>query len=196
MIGLQRHWTAFRDEFRRNARLRAGVVVIACILLAWGALFLNDLKSAHLAAYGEEFARLQKVRALSGQSVWLARAADAKRLDDALSAEIPDAKTAGLAQAAFQTQLGAIAQKYGGALKVQVSPATREPGAADVWRVPASIDGDISVALAEQFIAELETRQNLITIERLSIVNRDKTRLSATVQAYYRPPTAEVSNAP
>lgn len=196
MSGWRQSWQRIVAEWRDNPRLRVGVLVVGLILAAWLVLALGDRKVALAGAYADDVVHLRKMQALSGQTVWIERAAAAKRLEEALAVQIPDARTAGLAQAAFQTQLGAMTQKFAGAVKVQVSPANSDTGKAGIWRVPATLDGELGMVQIEQFVAELESRPNLITIERLSITNRDKVRFSATVQAYYRVPTPEAAHAP
>lgn len=196
MSALGQAWERLQAQWRGNARLRAGGAIIGVILALWLLLSLSDWKAASASAYGDESARLQKIRALSGQTVWLQRAEAARKLERALEAEIPSAKTAGLAQAAFQTQLGELVRRSGGVLRVQVSPANSDTGVPDVWRVPATIDGEISLPQIQQVLHELETSPNLITIETLTLTNRDKVRLSTSVQAYYRLPAGEVAHAP
>ena len=196
MTALAGRLNRLREEWQTNPRLRLGAWVILGILVFWIVAGLSDLKASAAAAYGDETARLAKIQALSGQTVWLQRAEQAKRLREVLETEIPAARTAGLAQAAFQTQLAQLTASVGGSVRVQVSPANSDTKAEGIWRVPASIDGELSLAQIQQIVYGLETQPNLITIEALSITNRDKVRFTATVQAYYRLPGSAIAHAP
>lgn len=186
-----------RQEWSANARFRAGVVVILMILVAWAILALGDLRRQWTAAYGEELGRLRRVQSLSGQNVWLQRAEAAKVLRAALEAEIPAANTPGLAQAAVQTRFNEFNAGVNGVLRVQVSAANADTRIAGIWRVPVSIDGDLSLVQAQQLLADIESQPNLMTIETVTLSNRDKVRLTATLFAYYRLPAraAEATHA-
>lgn len=196
MTAFTERFSRLRDEWRGNLRLRGGVWLSLAIGLIYLSLALSDLKTAWTGAYSEETLQLQKIRALSGQTVWLTREKAAKTLREALDAEIPEAGTAGLAQAAFQTKLREMTEKYGNAVRLQVSPANRDTAAEGVWRVPASLDGELGLNQIQQLLNDLESQSSLITIESLTLTNRDKARFNVAVQAYYRLPTGEASHAP
>ncbi len=196
MTALTEQLSKLRSEWQGNPRLRIGGFVILIIGLVYLLLAMSDLKSAWATNYSEETSRLEKVRALSGQTIWLQREKEAKTLRDALDSEIPKADTAGLAQAAFQTKLREIAIRYGDGVRVQVSPANNDTGAPDIWRVPATLNGDMGLNQAQQLLKDIENQPTLITIETLSLTNRDRVHLNMAVQAYYRLPLSEVSHAP
>ncbi len=191
----------FREEWQRNARLRAGLFIVIGILALYAYLLMGDLKAAWKEAYGEETVRLQKIHALSGQTVWLQRAEQAKALRETLEAQIPKAQTSGLAQAAFQTKLREIAAPYGEAVRLQVSAPSADDKLPGLWRVPATMDGNLPIRQVQQLLNDIESQPVLITIETLSISNRQNPRFNIAVQAYYRlpagnPPPSGGSNAP
>ena len=102
------------EQVRANPRLQAGVALIGILFLGWLFLLLGDLRQANLTELEAARARLAQVEQLAGQDVWLQRSEESQRMADVLAAEIPDAQSPGLAQAAFQGWLNNIVETQPG----------------------------------------------------------------------------------
>lgn len=182
-----------RDQLQANPRLQLGVVLIAVIVLVYVVLVLSDWRAAKLEDLAKAHQRLEQVRQLAGQQEWPERAAEATRLLEVLRAEIPDAASAGLAQADFQGWLGEIVQSQPETVRLDVqAPVTLEQPRG-LLRVTATLTGALPPNRVLQLIHRIESRANLATIPVLTIRSDGRNQtFSLTVHGYYRLPSEEV----
>lgn len=190
---LQRAWA----ELRANPRLQLGVALILLLLAGWAFLVLGDLRTALLKDLKTGHERLVQVKQLAGQSEWGQRARDAEALAKALDAEIPTARSAGLAQAEFQGWLQKIVESQGTTLRLDMQAPLRLEGRPDLVRVTATVSGGLSPRNVVQMVHRIESNTSLVTIPAL-LVRTDGANqtFSATVQATYRVPEATTETSP
>lgn len=180
------------EQVRANPRLQAGAAIIALLLASWVVLVLGDIRQAQIARLEQARARYIQVRQLAGQDIWLQRAADAAKLADALEAEIPQAPSAGLAQAQFQGWLKGIVDAQGVPIRMDTQAPTRlEPPSGDIVRVNATLAGSMDPQRTWQLIHRIEGTTSLVTIPALTVRSDGSNQTFAvTVQGYYRIPAA------
>lgn len=180
------------NEISRNPRLQAGAALILLLILGWIFLVLGDWRKAEVSALTDAQQRLTQVRALAGQKSWENRADGARKLADALSAEIPPVASAGLAQADFQNWLRELVNSQGTPLRLDVQAPVKVDGRADVVKVTATISGSLPPGRVQQLIGRIEGRTSLSTVPVLSIRSDDLNQtFSLTVQSFYRLPVTK-----
>jgi hypothetical protein len=193
-------WRPLLDQVRANPRLQAGIAVIGLLLVSWVVLVLGDLRQAQIVRLEQARARYIQVRQLSGQDVWLQRAAEAGKLADALEAEIPQAASAGLAQAQFQGWLKDMTDSQGVPIRMDTqAPSRLEAPSADIVRVTATIAGSMDPQRTWQLIHRIEGTTALVTIPAITVRSDGSNQtFSLTVQGYYRvqAPAAAAGSAP
>lgn len=175
-----------RREWAGNRRLRIGAVAIAAILAFYLLLVLRDWQSALQLHYAQRSEQLQKMQALAGQEVWIARAQAAQALRKGLEAEIPEVATLGLAQAGVQTWMRDLNAAFGGALQVQNQAPQQVDGQPGVWRVPVTISGPGDPMRVMQLIGQVESRKSLTVIDQATLLNRENQTFSLTVVSLFR----------
>ena len=94
---------------RQNPRLAWGLAAIGAILLIYACLALYEWRGSVAASYVEKRERLWRMQPLAGEEMWIQRADDAAALKRTLLAQIPEARTVGLAQASAQSWAREIA---------------------------------------------------------------------------------------
>lgn len=169
-----------------NPRLQAGLGLIGLLLVGWIFLVLGDLRTAKLRQLQDARHRLAQVQQLAGQDVWLQRADQAERLARMLDAELPPARSPGLAQAAFQGWLKQFVDPQDTSVRMDVQAPVAVDSPPDTVRVTAMISGTGDPQRAWQLIRRIESSSALVTIPVLS-VRSDGTNhgFSLTVQGYY-----------
>lgn len=186
------------DQVRANPRLQVGLGAIGLLLVGWIVLVLGDVRQGQVARLEQARARYIQVRQLSGQDVWLQRAADAAKLADALEAEIPQAASGGLAQAQFQGWLKTITDSQGVPIRMDTEAPTRlEAPSAGIVRVTATIAGSMDPQRTWQLIHRIEGTTSLVTIPAIAIRSDGSNQtFSLTVQGYYRVPDTAATATP
>lgn len=176
-----------RAEIAGNRRLALGLAAIVCILVLQGFLMLLDLRAEQARAYQQKVATLEKMKSLAGEQVWIQRAAVAARLLRSLQAEIPQAETAGVAQAQLVTWARDVARTTE-AEGLRIQPGTPEPVASvpGVWRFPVVVAGGASPAKAVELIRQVEQRRTLTTVSEANLLNKENKTFSLTLVAYSR----------
>lgn len=184
-------------EVRANPRLQIGLALSALLLLGWVFLVLGDWRKAQVQQLEQGRQRLVQVKQLAGEKVWLERADTARRLADVLDAEVPPARSPGLAQADFQGWLKEIVDRQVGTLRLDVQTPSYVDDPADVVRVTAVVSGGMEPQRVWQMIHRIEAGTSLVTIPIL-IVRSDgaNNTFSLTVQGYYRLPAPRPEAAP
>ncbi|HLO96374.1 MAG TPA: hypothetical protein VK195_18855, partial [Burkholderiaceae bacterium] len=101
------------QEWRSNARLRAGVAVIAGIVALWLLLLAHDQAALWKQEALDLQAQAEQLRPFKGQSQWGLRADDAGKLIEAARELQWVAPSAGAAEARLQDALRAWCEKLG-----------------------------------------------------------------------------------
>ena len=184
------------EQVRANPRLQLGLGAIGLIIAGWIFLVLGDVRGAGIVRLEQARARYIQVRQLSGQEVWVQRAADAARLAQALEAEIPQAASGGLAQAQFQGWLGTLTDGQGPAIRVDTqAPARLEAPQDDIVRVTATVAGSMDPQRAWQLIHRIEASTSLVSIPTLTVRSDGSNQtFTLTVQGYYRVPATTAAD--
>lgn len=180
-----------------NQRLQIGLVLIVLLLVGWVLLVLGDWRHAQVQELEQGRLRLAQVKQLAGQTVWVERGDAARRLAESLAAEIPPARSPGLAQAAFQGWLKEMVDSQGAALRLDVQTPSYLEDPADVVRVTAVVSGSMEPQRVWELIHRIEASTSLVTIPILTVRSDgiNKT-FSLTIQGYYRLPAPRPAAAP
>lgn len=170
--------------------LRWAALAIAVLLALFVLQSLDGFRVERRKAAAEAESNLQRILALQGQDVWLARAKDATQLRDSLRAQLPEAATPGLAQASLQNWLRNLTKSFGKEqnLTVRVNqsgPVDKLPG---VLRVNASLNGNLTPRQALGVLRQIETSTNLVVLETMDMQSDASNSLQITLNAYYRVP--------
>lgn len=178
-------------ELQGNPRLQFGLAAIALILCGWIFLVLGDVRTSLIQDLQDGHERLLKVKQLAGQKTWVQRAHDAEGLAKALEAEIPSARSVGLAQADFQGWLQKIVDAQAANLRVDMQAPIRDENNPGLVRVSAVVSGGLSPRRVLQLVHRIESNTTLTTLPTLLIrTDGANQTFSATVQSIYRIPDA------
>lgn len=187
MSRLQETIRKLRAEVAGNRRLAWGLAVIAAILVLQAFLMLLDLRATQAREYQSQVQKLGKMKSLAGEHAWVQRAEVAARLRRALEAEIPQAETAGVAQAQVLTWVrdAAVGTAAEG---LRIQPGTPEQVAAvpGVWRIPVTVAGGAPPAKAIELIRQVEQRRTLTTVAEANLLNKENKTFTLALVAYAR----------
>lgn len=182
-------------ELRQNPRLAWGLAAIGAILLVYACLALYGWRDSVASSYVEKRERLWRMQPLAGEDVWLQRADDAAALKRALMAQVPQARTLGLAQASAQSWAREVAQASGSGLTVQAQTPAAVETMDGVYRIPVVLSGSLEGNALVQLLRRIETNPNLVTIEQATVYNRRNRTFSLTLVAFYRVEAEEAPDA-
>lgn len=189
------------QEWRQSRRLRLGALVVLLILGAHVVLTLSDRQQAMADDYRRDAALLGRLEEASRESAWPERAEQAEAAAEAMRTSIPQAASAGLAQAELQAWLGG--QAAVGQLeqaRVRAEATLDVPDRPDLWQVVARVEGGVPAGGLERFLQALSSGLPWIQVERLEVTEGRETQLSAIVRGYYRKPdeapAADAAGAP
>lgn len=175
-----------RREWGSNRRLRLGAIAIAVILGVYAMLVLRDWRASLEQDYAEVTTRLNKMKALSGQQVWIERAQAAAQLREALEAQVPEVATPGMAQATVQGWIREATTGMGEDVRVQSQDASPAEGRPGVWQVPVVVGGPFDARQFLDLLGRIERRPTLTVVREATIINRDAHTFSLTVVSYFR----------
>lgn len=195
MTALAQRLQPVARELRRNPRLAWGMAVIGAIVLLYVCLALYGWRDSVAASYVDMRERLWRMQPLAGEDVWLQRADEAAALKRALMAQIPQARTLGLAQASAQSWAREVAQASGGGLTVQAQTPAAVETMDGVYRIPVVLSGSMDGNALVQLLRRIETNPNLVTIEQATVYNRRSRTFSLTLVAFYRVESEEAPDA-
>ena len=184
-------WAALRGQWVANRRLRWGLLAIGAILWVQGLLMASDSAQAmrqQTEALREDVDRLQ-VQARS--KAWPSRADDARQQVGALRSMLWQETDIGLAEAAAQDWVRALAAKLGiGIRELAVSrtgtaagpaaAASATPQLAGVQPVRLRLTLDLNRLALMGFLAELAQHERVVVVDRL------------VLRPVSQPPTAEL----
>lgn len=185
MNALQRLLQDFQVEFAANARLRAGVWVIAAVLLFYLALVQFERVTAAHEDYAAEAGRLARAEALLSREDWPQLLEAEQAANQALEGAFWQAETQGLAQARLQAALASIAE--GLELRdVRIQPGLTQPvpDLPGVWRVQAEFNASHDSGDQLQVLHALATHPEKLVVDRLDMV-RGNARLVLILSAYF-----------
>ncbi|MBW8311784.1 MAG: hypothetical protein K0M64_07070 [Rhizobium sp.] len=178
-----------RQEWRQSRRLRLGALVVLLIIGAHVVLTLSDRQQAMADDYRRDAALLGRLEEASRESAWPERAEQAEAAAEAMRTSIPQAASAGLAQAELQAWLGgqaAIGQLE--QARVRAEATLDVPDRPDLWQVVARVEGGVPAGGLDRFLQSLSSGLPWIQVERLEVTEGRETQLSAIVRGYYRKP--------
>lgn len=174
-------------QVSRNPRLQAGLIAIALIIVAWAMLALGDLRRAGLKQLERDHERLARIKQLAGQNTWGERSAEAQTLNRILAAEIPPARSPGLAQAEFQGWLREIVNAQGQALRLETQAPAAVESVPGVVQVTSVISGSLSPDRVIQMLQRIEGHAQLVTVPLATIRDDGANQtFSLTVRGFYR----------
>ncbi len=163
------------QEWRGNARLRAGVATIAAIVAFWLLLLAHDQAALWRQEAADLQAQAEQLRPYKGQTQWSRRAEDAAKLADVARELQWVAPSLGAAEARLQDALRAWAEKMGlNVLELAVLPSNAPQAASGV----APVQGvPLRVRMAVEFnrqsfmvlLGELQGAVPMLLVERLQI---------------------------
>lgn len=179
--------TALIAQVKGNPRLQIGLGVIALILAGWVFLLLGDVRAARVAELERDHERLAQIKQLAKQKGWTKRAIEAEELRRVLDAELPQAKSAGLAQAEFQGWLRGVVTSQGGDVRIETQAPMEVESVPGVVQVTSVVSGALPPDRVIQMLQRIESHAQLIAVPLATIrddgVNRT---FSLTVRGFYR----------
>ena len=175
----------FQTEFAVNARLRAGVWVIAAVALFYLALVQSDRVTGAYDDYAAQAGRLARAEALLQREDWPQLLETERAANEALEQAFWQADTQGLAQAQLQAALAGIA----GTLDlrdVRVQPGLTQPvvDVPGIWRIQAQFSAGHDSGEQLQILHALATHPKKLIVDRLDMM-RGRSRLSVLLSAYF-----------
>lgn len=173
------------EELKQNPRLRLGLVVIVALIAIYQIAGISQWRASLAADYAQQQERLLRVRSISREDGWARRAADAASMHKALQAEISDANSVGLAQATFQGWLSGLVRSTGKPLQITMGVPVKLPGQPGYWKIPAQLAGNLSIREAMELIRQVESRNELVTIDSIELSNDKYPRASLALATYY-----------
>lgn len=186
MTELSAWMRSLQSQLASNARLRAGIQVVAVILAAYLVLVVMETRQRLVTGLEDAKARLERLQSLAGQTEWPQRAEAARRLRDGLEAEIPSAPTLGSAQADVQGWMREINNAFNDSLRLQAQSPAEVDGSPGLWRIPLQVSGSLEPHRLLQLVQRLESRSHLVFIEQIAYTNSKPYAFSLTAIAIYR----------
>lgn len=184
-------WSALRGQWSTQRRLRWGVLFIAGLLWIQGLLVLGD--RVQVLRQDAESLRedIQRLQTQASNKVWPGRADDARQQVAALRSMLWQEGDIGLAEAAAQDRVRALATKYGlGVRELAVAraaaPVAGPSAASAAQRVAGAqpvrlrLTVDLNRLALMGLLAELAQHEQVIVVERLFL------------RTASQPPTAEL----
>lgn len=185
-----------RDDWRGNARLRYGGMVIAAILGAQLLWMLSDQVAKRTAAYTGDLEMLARLESMRSEREWPARAKLAQATLQDVSERIPEVAGKGMAQAETQAWLSKLAQDQGLAEpNIKIEEAVDVDGYPELWQVLARLDGKLPAHGHEAFMRALAEALPWVQAERLEVQDGDNPRVVVTFRSYYRKSPAAAAEA-
>ncbi|MDD9997445.1 MAG: hypothetical protein OXQ89_06825, partial [Rhodospirillaceae bacterium] len=166
-------------------RLRAGVWLIAAVVLFYVALVQSDRVTAAYEEFAAEAGRLARAEGLLEREDWPQLLEAERAANQALEAAFWKADTEGLAQAQLQAALAGIAGRLD-LREVRIQPGLIQPvpEVQGVWRVQAQFSASYDSGAQLQVLYALATHPNKLVVDRLDMV-RGRARLVAILSAYF-----------
>lgn len=177
-----------RHEWRQNARLRWGVLVVVLILGARAVLAVSDSRVELAEQYERDAALLGRLEATASETDWPRRARNAQAARHALVEAIPVARNEGAARADLQARLDQLAKDavLGGAV-VRVETVLDVPGHPELRQAVGRLEGTVATPLDVAPVARaLAAGLPWIQAEQFEVAEAQPARVVAIVRAFYR----------
>jgi hypothetical protein len=179
--------TQVRSEWRRNMRLRIGVMAIFAIAGGNLVLMLSRKVDSEAKAYSDQVEMLTRLESLKQQDYWVDRARQVSEVLLAVQEQIPSVNSAGLAQAESQAWIKAFADEVKiGEPRIKVEAASDVEGYPELWQVIARLDGTLPEYGHKSFLRGLAAASPWIQIERIELREGAVPGFSVTLRSYYR----------
>lgn len=181
-------WDRIRHDWRQNARLRWGVLVVVLILGARAILAVSDSRVELAKQYERDAALLGRLEATASETDWPRRARAAEAARRALVEAIPVARNEGAARADLQARLDQLAKDavLGGA-SVRVETVLDVPGHPELRQAVGRLEGTVATPLDVAPIARaLAAGLPWIQAEQFEVAEAQPARIVAIVRAFYR----------
>lgn len=177
-----------RHEWRQNARLRWGVLVVVLILGARAILGVSDSRVELAKQYERDAALLGRLEATASETDWPRRARAAEGARRALVEAIPLARNEGAARADLQARLDQLAKDavITGAL-VRVETVLDVPGHPDLRQAVGRLEGTVATPLDVAPVARaVAAGLPWMQAEQFEVGDAQPARIVAIVRAFYR----------
>lgn len=187
-----------RQEWRQNARLRWGALVIVLILGARVALSLVDERADVAKQYARDAELFARLDATAQETAWPRRAKSAEAARDELVRGLREARNDGAARADLQAWLGTLATDAVLTQPVvQVEAVLDVPGYPELRQAVARIEGTVPTHLdVAPFARGLAAGLPWIQAEQFEVGEAQPVKVLAIVRAYYRKPSLLPAAAP
>lgn len=179
-----------RQEWRQNARLRWGALVVVLILGARAVLGVTDERAEISKQYERDAELFARLDATARETAWPQRAREAEKARDMLVAQVPEARNEGAARADLQAWLARLgADAVVDQPSVQVETVLDVPGYPEFRQAVGRITGTVATPLdVAPFARGLAAGLPWVQAEQFEIEPGTPVRVSAIVRAYYRRP--------
>lgn len=180
-------WDPVVDEWRRNVRLRLGVLALAVILAGYELLVLADQMKPLQVEHQRLRQQLTGVRTLAEQRFWEERLNAARALRVQLEGRLWRAESRGLANADVQNWVNAqLKAAKIVSTRIQVEPARELADHPGLWEVTARIEGPLTLDNLRELLRRIEGDPRLTVIERLDAQPGNPPRFALGLKAYFQ----------
>lgn len=179
-----------RQEWRQNARLRWGVLVVVLILGAQAVLAVVDARTALAKQYARDAELFARLRTTAAERDWPRRARQAEKLRLDMFAAIPEARSEGAARADLQARLDQLARDavLTGAI-VRVETVVDVPGYPELRQAVGRLEGTVPTPLdVAPFARAVAAGLPWMQAEQFEVGEGQPVRIVAILRSYYRRP--------
>lgn len=193
-------------ELRDNPRLRWGVAMIAGLFWLYCILLLRDSLQEQEQQHRAAAQSISRLRAYLAQPEWEKRVIPAKTMAVQLEGQLWQARTSGLAQAAFQDWLNATTAKAGinrpqitvtaideiveNAPDQNQDAGTTTPS--DLWKIKAKLGFDFSAATLLGFLSQIENHEKQLAVDMLNVRKEPLPRVEMELIGYFQKQSAPI----
>lgn len=188
MIAAQ--WGRIRQEWRDNARLRWGGLIVVAILGAQAVWSVADARREIAREYVRDAGLLARLEAAGQDTAWPRRAKEAENARRALFASVPEARSEGAAKADLQAWLAQLAKDATLTQPlVRVETVTEVPGYPELQQVAARLEGTVPTPLdVAPVMRGLAAGLPWIQADQVEVGENAPVRVVMIVRAFYRRP--------
>ncbi len=183
---------SLREEWKKNPRLRLGVLAITGITLLYLFLVLSDYETERVKYFDQVARQYLKLKKGGLDENWLRHYDEAKAFAQLVESRVWKAKSRGLAQAMVQSWAEELIKKYAfNGPSLRVEQAYDITDAEGLWQVAATLEAEYPPGNIAGLLHEIESSEKLLSIERLIITEaaqsiRNPKRFTLGVKAYFK----------
>ncbi|MFZ5657244.1 MAG: hypothetical protein ACOY37_09355 [Pseudomonadota bacterium] len=179
-----------RQEWRQNARLRWGVLVVVLILGTRAILGVSDSRAELARRYGRDAQLLARLEATAAERDWPRRAREAEKARSAMLASLPQARNEGAARADLLARLDQLARDAVLAEPmVRVETVLDVPGYPELRQAVGRLEGTVATPLEVAPVARaVAAGLPWLQAEQFEVAEGQPTRVVVIARAYYRRP--------